>query len=149
MKISMPMLLFWVAIVLVPIVVSIAAIGIVPNDQSIPMRWDEPGLVHGGSPTKIMIIAMVLATANTFLAAGYLFNNNLDLPDLIHGADKRNYLHCRRSCMRFICHHCCCFMVASAHSNHLLTHTAQFYGFNHYSRNNLLSCFQFHIPRFG
>ena len=91
MKISMPMLLFWVAIVLVPIVVSIAAIGIVPNDQSIPMRWDEPGLVHGGSPTKIMIIAMVLATANTFLAAGYLFNNNLDLPDLIHGADKRNY----------------------------------------------------------
>ncbi len=48
MKISMPMLLFWVAIVLVPIVVSIAAIGIVPNDQSIPMRWDEPGLVHGG-----------------------------------------------------------------------------------------------------
>ena len=42
MKISMPMLLFWVAIVLVPIVVSIAAIGIVPNDQSIPMRWDEP-----------------------------------------------------------------------------------------------------------
>lgn len=91
MKISMPMLLFWVAIVLVPIVVSIAAIGIVPNDQSIPMRWDEPGLVHGGSPTKIMIIAMVLATANTFLAAGYLFNNNLDLPDLIHGTDKRNY----------------------------------------------------------
>lgn len=57
MKISMPMLLFWVAIVLVPIVVSIAAIGIVPNDQSIPMRWDEPGLVHGGSPTKVMIIA--------------------------------------------------------------------------------------------
>ena len=91
MKISMPMLLFWVAIVLVPIIVSIAAIGIVPNDQSVPMRWDEPGLVHGGSPTKIMIIAMVLATANTFLAAGYLFNNNLDLPDLIHGADKRNY----------------------------------------------------------
>lgn len=38
-----------------------------------------------------MIIAMVLATANTFLAAGYLFNNNLDLPDLIHGTDKRNY----------------------------------------------------------
>lgn len=91
MKISRPMLLFWVAIVLVPIIVSIAAIGIVPNDQSVPMRWDEPGLVHGGSPTKIMIIAMVLATANTFLAAGYLFNNNLDLPDLIHGADKRNY----------------------------------------------------------
>lgn len=91
MKISMPMLLFWVAIVLVPIIVSIAAIGIVPNDQSVPMRWDEPGLVHGGSPTKIMIIAMVLATANTFLAASYLFNNNLDLPDLIHGADKRNY----------------------------------------------------------
>ena len=134
MKISMPMLLFWVAIVLVPIVVSIAAIGIVPNDQSIPMRWDEPGLVHGGSPTKIMIIAMVLATANTFLAAGYLFNNNLDLPDLIHGTDKRNY--------RIIC-------IASAHSNHLLAHTAQFYGPNHYSRNNLLSCFQFYIPRFG
>ena len=106
---SMPMLLFWVAIVLVPIVVSIAAIGIVPNDQSIPMRWDEPGLVHGGSPTKIMIIAMVLATANTFLAAGYLFNNNLDLPDLIHGADKRNYrIICIAGalvCASFVCYY--------------------------------------------
>lgn len=52
MKISMPMLLFWVAIVLVPIIVSIAAIGIVPNDQSVPMRWDEPGLVTGALPPK-------------------------------------------------------------------------------------------------
>lgn len=91
MRISAPMALFWVAIVLVPIVVSITAIGIVPNDQSIPMRWDDPGLVHGGSPTKIMIVAMVLATGNVILAGVYMFNNNLDLPELIHGVDRKEW----------------------------------------------------------
>lgn len=91
MRISAAMVLFWVAIVLVPIVVSITAIGIVPNDQSIPLRWDDPGLVHGGSPTKIMIVAMVLATGNVVLAGVYMFNNNLDLPELVHGVDKKEW----------------------------------------------------------
>ncbi len=91
MRISAAMVLFWVAIVLVPIVVSITAIGIVPNDQSVPLRWDDPGLVHGGSPTKIMIVAMVLATGNVVLAGVYMFNNNLDLPELIHGVDKKEW----------------------------------------------------------
>ncbi len=91
MRISAAMVLFWVAIVLVPIVVSITAIGIVPNDQSVPLRWDDPGLVHGGSPTKIMIVAMVLATGNVVLAGVYMFNNNLDLPELVHGVDKKEW----------------------------------------------------------
>ena len=89
MRISMPMLLFWVSMILVPLFVSVVAIGIVPNNQSVTLRWDEPGLVHGGSPTKVMLIAMVLATANVILAGIYLFNNNLNLPQIVHGVDKK------------------------------------------------------------
>lgn len=89
MRITASMALFWIAMALTPLVVSVVAIGIVPNNQEVVTSWDEAGLVHYGSPTKLMMVSLFLSAGNVAFGAGYLFNNNLSLPELIQGKDRK------------------------------------------------------------
>ena len=84
------MVIFWIAMVTIPVISTFVAIIQFPTDIDIPMHWDAHGQVDKyGSPWIMFPVSFIMSACNILLALSYAFSDKLYDLGLVHGISRR------------------------------------------------------------
>ena len=86
----LPIVVFWIAMIALPILSSIVAIMQLPQDAQIPMHWNAQGQVDRfASPWAMLLVSSIMAACNSLLAVSYVFIDKLFDYGLVHGISRK------------------------------------------------------------